>query len=691
MEFLLINHPLDCPICDQGGECQLQDLAVGYGGSSSRYKEEKRVVVNKNLGPLIATDMTRCIQCTRCVRFGQEIAGVMELGMAGRGEHSEIVSFVGRTVDSELSGNMIDLCPVGALTSKPFRYTARNWELAKRKSISPHDSLNSNLMIQVKVDRVMRALPIENDDVNECWISDRDRFAYEGLNSNERLLHPMVKRAGLWAEVDWPEALEAAAQGLKSIAGRHGATGLGVLLAPDLTLEELHLGARLGRGLGTPHIDHRVRQADFRVPAQGAPWLGMKVSDIGSLESVLLVGSTIRKEQPLIANRIRQAAKKGMAVNVVHVTNDELLMPVAGRAIAKPSELASTLAAVAAAVAQAAGRKVRGELKRAITDGEKAIAATLVAKPKSAILLGHYAQQHPDFAVLLAIAQEIGRITGATVGVLPDGGNAVGAHLVGAVPSHDGLTARGMFDNPRPGYVIAGAEVELDMGPKALAALAASEFAVVFSAYRNATTDAAHVMLPVTPYAETAGTFVNMEGRVQSFNQVVKPQGDARPLWKVLRMLGAMLEVPGFNADRIEDVRTAIAPDLQAFAQAGLANPAADFEWQVKASAATLERIGEFAIYATDPIVRRSLPLQRTADMKAARSIRFNPATAASMGVAAGAQVRVRQGGGEAILPVLLDAAVAEGAVRIARGVPETAALGEGEVAIDIVKVSAAA
>jgi len=691
MEFLLINHPLDCPICDQGGECQLQDLAVGYGGSSSRYKEEKRVVVNKNLGPLIATDMTRCIQCTRCVRFGQEIAGVMELGMAGRGEHSEIVSFVGRTVDSELSGNMIDLCPVGALTSKPFRYSARNWELAKRKSISPHDSLNSNLMIQVKVDRVMRSLPIENDEVNECWISDRDRFAYEGLNSNERLLHPMVKRAGQWAEVDWPEALEAAAQGLKSIVERHGAAGLGVLLAPHLTLEELHLGAKLGRGLGTPHIDHRVRQRDFRVKPQGAPWLGMKVADIAKQDSVLLVGSTIRKEQPLIANRIRQAAKKGMAVNLVHVANDELLMPVAGRIIAKPSELASTLAAVAVAVAEAAGKPVRGSLKRSVTDAERAVAATLVAKPKSLVLLGQYAQQHPDFAVILAIAQEIGRITGATVGVLPDGGNAVGAHLVGALPSMDGLTARGMIEEPRHGYIVAGVELELDMGAKALAALAAAEFGVVFSAYRNATTEAAHVMLPIAPYTETAGTLVNMEGRVQSFNQVVKPQGDARPLWKVLRMLGAMLEVPGFHPDRIEDVRAVIAEDLQGFALQGLANPAADFEWQVRAPASSLERVDEFAIYATDPVVRRSLPLQRTADMKTARSVRFNPTTAASMGVAVGTQVRVRQGGGEVVLAALIDPAVPEGAVRIARGVPETAALGEGDLAIDIVKVSAAA
>ncbi|HEX4763018.1 MAG TPA: NADH-quinone oxidoreductase subunit NuoG, partial [Usitatibacter sp.] len=398
MEFLLINHPLDCPICDQGGECQLQDLAVGYGASASRYQEEKRVVVNKNLGPLISTDMTRCIHCTRCVRFGQEIAGVMELGMAGRGEHSEILSFVGRTVDSELSGNMIDLCPVGALTSKPFRYTARAWELSRRKSVSAHDSLGSNLVVQAKQERVMRVLPLENENLNECWISDRDRFAYEGLNSEERLAYPMVKRAGEWAQVDWPEALEAAAQGLKELVARHGAEALGVLLAPHLTTEELYLAAKLGRALGTDNIDHRIRQADFRAKPQGAPWLGFKVEDLAGMKSLLLVGSTLRKEQPLLSARIRAAAKKGLAVHVIHVANDDLLMPVASRTIVKPSELA----------AKVAEARQKG--------------------PYSAVVLGHYAQQHPDFAAILAAAQGLG----GTVGVLPDGGNAVGAHLAGA-------------------------------------------------------------------------------------------------------------------------------------------------------------------------------------------------------------------------------------------------------------------
>jgi NADH-quinone oxidoreductase subunit G len=635
--------------------------------------------------------MTRCIHCTRCVRFGQEIAGVMELGMAGRGEHSEILSFVGRTVDSEVSGNVIDLCPVGALTSKPFRYTARAWELSRRKSVSAHDSLGSNLLVQSKQDRVMRVLPLENESVNEVWLSDRDRFAYLGLNSEERLLRPMVKRAGQWHYAEWPEALEAAAHGLRDVVARHGAQSLGVLVSPQQTLEEMHLLARLARDLGTGNIDHRVRQSDFRLKTAGSPWLGMAIEDLAHLQSVLLVGSTLRKEQPLLATRLRLAAKRGAAVSMVHVAGDDLLMPGVMRRIARPDALAGELAAIAAAVAQAAGKSVGGNVSRAIGDGEKAIAATLVGKERSAVLLGHYAQQHPDFAILYAIAQEIGRITGAKVGVLPDGANAVGAHLAGAVPQAGGLDARAMIENPRKGYVVMGVEAELDMGPRAVEALGAAEFGVALSAYRNATTDAAHVVLPITPFTETAGTFVNMEGRAQSFNGVVKPQGDARPGWKVLRMLGALLELPGFHADTIEDVRRQIAPDLAAWARAGLGGVAESFTWELRTPSSSIERIAEFGIYAGDPIVRRSLPLQKTADGKAQRAARMNAATMARVGVAAGGSVRVRQGEGEAILTVALDAALPDNAVRIARGVAETAPLGEGDITIERVRETAAA
>ena len=691
MEFLLINHPLDCPICDQGGECQLQDLAVGYGASNSRFKEGKRVVVNKNLGPLIATDMTRCIHCTRCVRFGQEVAGVMELGMAGRGEHSEILSFVGRTVDSEVSGNMIDLCPVGALTSKPFRYRARNWELSKRRSVSPHDSLGSTIMVQTAKDRVMRVLPIETDGVNECWISDRDRFAYEGLNSEERLLRPLVKRAGEWHEVDWPEALEAAAAGLRDVVKRGGGEALGVLLAHNLTLEEYHLAAKLGRGLGSDNIDHRTWQSDARVKPSGAPWLGMAIADINFLQSIVLVGSTLRREQPLLATRIRQAAKKGTLVSTVHVAGDDLLMPGVLKATAKPGELAAAWAAVASAVAEGAGRKLRGELKRAVGDTERAIAATLKDR-KSAILIGHYAQQHPDYSVIVAIAQEIGRITGATVGILPAGANSVGAHLAGAVPRGGGLDVAAMVAQPRRGYLVAGLEAELDIGPAALQALEAADFTVALSAYRNATTERAHVMLPVAPFTETGGTFVNMEGLVQSFNGVVNGQGDCRPGWKVLRMLGSLLELPGFHQESLDDVRREIAPDLQAWARQGLAQPQEPGDWTLRAESHGVERLAEFGLYATDAIVRRSPPLQRTAIGRSQRAVAMHPRTAESMGLVAGQRARVRVGSAEAQLAVAVDASLPEGVVRIARGVPETAMLaGEGALALEPVAETVAA
>ena len=690
MEFLLVNHPLDCPICDQGGECQLQDLAVGYGGSASRYREEKRVVVNKNLGPLISTDMTRCIHCTRCVRFGQEIAGVMELGMAGRGEHSEILTFVSRTVDSELSGNVIDLCPVGALTSKPFRYSARTWELARRKSVSPHDGLGSNLVVQTKLDRVMRVVPYENESVNECWLSDRDRFAYEGLNTEDRLTRPMVCKDGAWVEVEWQEALEAVANGLKEVASKHGPAAIGALVSPTLTLEELHLASKLATGLGTPNVDYHFRALDARARFAGAPWLGMKIADVGALESVLLVGATLRKEQPLLAQRLRQGAKKGLAVNVVHVADDDLLMPVANRLVARPSQFAATLAAVAVATAELAGKPLEGEVAKACggvaaTDGARAIAKSLVGKARAAILLGAYAQQHADFGPLAAIAQEIARLTGATLGVVAQNANSVGARLAGAGPREGGLDTRGMLHAGLKAFLVAGFEPERDaaLAPEAIAALSKADFVVAFSAWRCWAPEYAHVILPIAPSAETPGTFVNMEGRVQSFHAVVKPQGEARPGWKVLRVLGTMLGLPGFEAESVDAVRRDIAPDLQAWADAGLANELAPFAFSLPAPAAGLERIAEWPVYGTDAQVRRAPSLQKTADAKAARTARLNAATAASLGLEAGDRVVVKQGGGEATLPVAIDAALPDGCVRVARGTPESASLGDGPLTLE--------
>src|SRR5262252_4193254 len=383
MEFLLINHPLDCPICDQGGECQLQDLAVGYGHSNSRYQEEKRVVLRKELGPLVAAEeMSRCIQCTRCVRFGQEIAGVMELGLIGRGEHAEIVSFVGKAVESELSGNMIDICPVGALTSKPFRYTARTWELTRRKSISPHDGLGANLIVQVMHNRVMRVVPLDNEELNECWLSDKDRFSYEGLNAADRLTKPMLKQGGEWREVDWEKAFEFVVAGLRRVKAQHGVQAIGGLVSPHATLEEMYLTQKLLRGLGSENVDFRLRQSDFSADGKrkGAPWLGMKVPEIGKLDRVLIVGSFLRKDQPLIANRIRQAARRGQQVNVLHVADDDWLVKVKNRAIVRPSELPTMLAQVVRAAAEEKGAAVPSALAHGqVNDAARAIAKSLAS------------------------------------------------------------------------------------------------------------------------------------------------------------------------------------------------------------------------------------------------------------------------------------------------------------------------
>lgn len=510
MEFLLINHPLDCPICDQGGECQLQDLAVGYGGSSSRYKEEKRVVFHKDLGPLVsAEEMARCIHCTRCVRFGQEIAGVMELGMLNRGEHAEITSFVGRSIESELSGNMIDLCPVGALTSKPFRYSARTWELARRRSVSPHDSMGANLVVQVKGDCALRVVPFENEALNECWISDRDRFSYEGLNSDDRLAAPMIKGAdGKWQEASWADALQAVAQGLSRVRESFGAGQIGALASEYATTEEFSLLGRLVRALGSENIDFRLRQTDagFDAALSGAPWLGMPVAELDNLDRVLVIGSFLRKDHPLMAQRLRQAAKRGTQVLLLDAAADDPLMPVAGRLTVAPSGLASALAEVAVALAQAKGQAVPAEFAAvAAGEGAKQIAASLASGSNAAVLLGNMAVNAPQAATLAANAQAVAQLAGAKLGFLTAGGNTVGGYLAGAVPGKGGKNAAAMLADPLKAYIVLHAEPSLDAdnAPQALAALRGAQFAVALTPYRSAAQGWADVMLPVAPFTET--------------------------------------------------------------------------------------------------------------------------------------------------------------------------------------------
>ncbi|ONX74707.1 NADH-quinone oxidoreductase subunit NuoG [Burkholderia cenocepacia] len=688
MEFLLINHPLDCPICDQGGECQLQDLAVGYGKSSSRYSEEKRVVFRKNVGPLISMEeMSRCIHCTRCVRFGQEIAGVMEFGMLGRGEHSEITTFVGKTVDSEMSGNMIDLCPVGALTSKPFRYSARTWELSRRKSVSPHDSVGANLVVQVKNNRVMRVLPFENEAINECWISDKDRFSYEGLNSEERLTKPMLKQGGQWIETDWQTALEYVAKGLKGIAADHGANALAMLASAHSTAEELFLVKQLANELKTPNVDFRLRQQDFSAPVQGAPWLGMPIADLSNVDAAFVVGSFLRRDHPLFASRLRQAAKNGAKLHFLHATGDDSLIPTAQRIVAAPSAWLDELAGIAAAVAQLRGVTLPDALAGVTASpAAQAVAQSLANGERRAVLLGNVAVRHPQFAKLHAVAQWIADNTGATFGFLTEAANTVGAHVVGALPGEGGLNAREAFAQPRKGYVLLNVEPEFDTADpaQALAALNQAEMVVVMSPFKHGL-DYADVLLPVAPFTETAGTFVNAEGTVQSFNGVVRPLGDTRPAWKVLRVLGSLLGLPNFEYETAEEVRVAALGDAGVAGRLSNQTSVAPARAAANAANGGFERLADVPIYHADALVRRAGALHLTAAAKAANVAALPAALFDKLGLKEGDAVRVRQGERAVQLPAVRDANLAETVVRVSAATPAGAALGSlsGELVVE--------
>ena len=701
MEFLLINHPLDCPICDQGGECDLQDLAVGYGKDISRYAEAKRIVKDKNIGPLIATDMTRCIHCTRCVRFGQEIAGLMELGATGRGEHMRIGTYVEASVSSELSGNMIDLCPVGALTSKPFRYTARSWELLDVAGVSPHDCVGTNLTIQVRRNQVMRVLPRENEEINEVWISDRDRFSYTGLYSEDRLTAPMIRRNGTWERTDWQTALDFAVAGLKGVHERHGAAHIGALAAPTSTVEEFYLLQRLMRGLGSNNVDHRLRARDFRGDADAPlfPALGQLIGDLPHLESVLLVGSHIRKEQPLLAARVRQAFLNGARVSAVNPLDYDFTFDLAAKAIVAPAEMPAALARIARAVAAKTGGSLPENLGSFGDDADAAaqtIAESLINR-KAAILLGQHALNHAEATNLLALAQLIATLSGASVGLLADA-NSAGAWVAGCVPHRGaggaatagGMHARAMLQDPRKAYVLLDVEPELDCvnGAQALAAMQQAEFVVALAPFVGRAQAYAHVLLPTTPFTETEGTFVNCEGRWQSFTAAVTPYREARPAWKVLRVLANLLGMPGFEFNTGAEVLAAAA------AAQPTTPPSAAWRFERPASDAALKngtqddaglaRIAELPMYAGDSLVRRAPALQATPDALRPM-LHINAAEAARLGAINKTAVRV-QTQGEAMpevwLDVCIDARVPDGCVYIPLGFADTAAVGDGPVRI---------
>jgi len=609
MEFLLINHPLDCPICDQGGECQLQDLAVGYGGSGSRYEEEKRVVFHKDVGPLVSMqEMSRCIHCTRCVRFGQEVAGIMELGMSHRGEHAEIETFVGQSIDSELSGNMIDICPVGALTSKPFRYSARTWELSRRKSVAPHDSSGANLVVQVKNNEVLRVVPLENEDVNECWIADRDRFSYEALNSPERLRAPMIKQGGEWKEVDWQTALEYVANGLNQISKDHGASSIGALVSPHSTLEELHLASTLVRSLGSDNIDYRLRNAEF-TKADGVRYLGSSIASLSQLQRVLVVGSNLRKDHPLFAQRIRQANRNGAQVNAI--TSNALMssadawaMTVAHADVQEASVWVQSMANVAAAIAAEKG--VAAPFAAQVTPAAKAIATSLLSAERKAILLGNAAAHHANASSLLSLAKWIAEQTGATFGYLTEAANTVGAQWAKAQPQSGGLNAAQMLSGGLKAALLLNTEPVEDSaaGATAVTALAAMQMVVTLSPFKTnmAFSD---VLLPIAPFSETSGSFVNAEGRLQSFHAVVKPLAETRPAWKVLRVLANMLGLPQLAFETSQDVLKQISSN--------------DCSHPVRLTG-SVDTPCVASIYQLDSLVRRAPSLQLTADARNAKA-----------------------------------------------------------------------
>ncbi|QWE03544.1 NADH-quinone oxidoreductase subunit NuoG [Polynucleobacter sp. JS-JIR-II-b4] len=674
MEFLLINHPLDCPICDQGGECQLQDLAVGYGKSNSRYDEEKRVVFHKNVGPLISMqEMTRCIHCTRCVRFGQEVAGVMELGMVNRGEHSEITTFVGQTVDSELSGNMIDLCPVGALTSKPFRYAARTWELGRKRSVSPHDSLGANTTVQTKANKVMRVVALENEAINECWISDRDRFSYEGLNSADRVTTPMVKQGGQWLETDWQSALDYVAHSLKTISAESGPESIGALAHPISSTEELHLLQKLVRGLGSNQMEARLRQTDVK-NAAAAPWLGMPIAKINELDRVLVIGSFLRKDQPVLAARIRTASKRALQVLRIDAGGDDWLIPSSGISVV-PSAWLNALSEVALAVAKAKSVTAPvGTFNLTVSPAAQKIADSLLSGESKAVLLGSAAIAHHHASDLHVMAQFIADQTGATLGFLPVGGNAVGASLVNA----NGVGVESVLSGERRAVILMNIEPDSDL-PNPAAARAALEKAntvIALSAYKSSDLmEVADVILPTSVFSETVSTFVNLEGRVQTVQPSVKPLGDSRPAWKVLRVLGGLLGLDGFLFNAPEEVLGEALDD-------GYCN-----RLNNKASSSSiangnlapfngLERLADVNIYAGDQIVRRSSALHLTRDAKRGNQVGLNKITFAELGLKEGDAVRVTQDSHSVDMPATLEVNLAPGAVRISAGTMASAKLG---------------
>jgi NADH-quinone oxidoreductase subunit G len=670
MEFLLINHPLDCPVCDQGGECELQDVSLAYGSDVTRFVEKKRIVPKKYIGPLVETNFTRCIHCTRCVRFSAEVAGIREMGATGRGEYMKIGTYVERTIDSELSGNMIDICPVGSLTSKPYRYQGRAWELTQSDSIAPHDAVGSNIHIHVRDNRVMRVHPKANEAVNECWISDRDRFSYEGLYSDDRLTAPMIKQNGQWTETDWDTALQQVATGLKEAGADTGA-----LVSPGSSVEELYLAQKLVRSLGSDNIDFRLRQSDFRGGEPRLPSLGMSIDQMEDVDAALLIGANPRKDQPILGHRLRKAALKGAKISYLNPLSYDLNYR-AQQLLSSPATMADDLAAIAKAAGASGNAEVKPE--------HEAIAAQLQQSENAVVMLGNLAVSHPDYTVLCALAAELAKASGAKVAFIGEGANSTGARLVGAMPT-TGLNAQSMLEQPCKAYVLMGLEPDQDLWDPSLARSAFDQagFVVALSAYRSASIEsAADVMLPIAGFAETSGTYVNGDGTWQSFAGAVTPRGEARPAWKILRVMGNLLDASGFDQNSSQEVLT----EAQAAASDGKLDNTitASAGQERRLSGSGLNRVGDVPIYAVDAMVRRAPALQKTSDAISA-AIRINPDEASRQGLADGDQAAVIQNGNRTTLPVEIDPGVADGSVRVCAALAGSETLGGqfGEVTLE--------
>ena len=705
MEFLLINHPLDCPICDQGGECELQDVAMGYGGDVSQYSDTKRVVFDKNIGPLIATEFTRCIHCTRCVRFGEEIAGMRELGGIGRGDSMEIGTYIEKSVASEMSGNVIDICPVGALTAKPSQYAARAWEMTQHPAIAPHDSVGSNIFIHTLRDKVVRVAPRDNEDLNEVWISDRDRFSYAGIYSNDRVTRPLVKENGEWVETEWQTAFETSHAALNKIVKASGAESIASLVSATSTLEELYLLQKMMRGIGSNNIDHRLRQVDFsdQHSAPVMPWLGMNIKDIEKVNSLLLVGSNIRKEQPIVAHRIRKAVQHHDAnVSFVNPCDYRFNFKVKTGLVTDIGEMVPELAALAKAACEKSTQAVAAHLQTivnaaTVTTQHKAIVDALSSDKadKSVVLLGNIAVNHPQFALIRSLAYEIASNTQSQLAYTPEFSNTAGAWLAGAVPhrlaggvasASAGADAAQMLKGNTKAFINLNVEPELDCSDSAgaLMAMKEAEFVVVLSAYASdAMKEYADVILPVASFAETSGSYVNMEGFWQSAKGCVSPLGESRPGWKVIRVLANQFDLDGFEQLSSDDVMQELKTFCSDISLDN--NKVADTVAQY-ADLAGIVRMGDTPIYAGDMLVRRSVPLQQTDDANVA-FVKLNSKQADKLKIKAADKVCIKQNNKTIVMALSIDEAIADNNIGIPAGLAETAGLGGAYSTITVEKI----